>query len=90
MFKSGEAVRPPRFAFNDAPANKASQPCAPLFVGASAARDKPQSGTPDTANSKYFKYMKLKVDAPSNPLIMRPTSSDIGTTNSLKFNELAC
>ncbi|QDC07186.1 hypothetical protein FH041_20515 [Pseudomonas sp. SWI7] len=38
---------------------------------------------------EYFKYMKLKVDAVSNPLIMRPTSSDIGTRNSLRFNELA-
>jgi len=33
--------------------------------------------------------MKLKVDALSNPLIMRPTSSDNGTTNFLRFNELA-
>ncbi|MFJ4051164.1 hypothetical protein, partial [Pseudomonas hunanensis] len=51
--KSGEADRPPRFAF-----------------------------------LRYQGLLKLKVDALSNPLIMRPTSSDNGTTNSLKFNEL--
>ncbi|PNB54428.1 hypothetical protein C1X73_26660, partial [Pseudomonas sp. FW305-130] len=37
----------------------------------------------------YFSFLKLKVDALLNPLIMRPTSSDIGTTNSLRFNELS-
>ncbi|MFJ4352153.1 hypothetical protein ACIPZ5_14775, partial [Pseudomonas sp. NPDC089428] len=36
----------------------------------------------------YFNFLKLKVDAHPNPLIMRPTSSDNGTTNSLRFNEL--
>lgn len=40
--------------------------------------------------SVYFNFLKLKVDALSNPLIMRPTSSDIGTTNLLKFNKLGC
>ncbi|WP_217989948.1 hypothetical protein, partial [Pseudomonas plecoglossicida] len=40
--------------------------------------------------SVYFNFLKLKVDALSNPLIMRPTSSDIGTTNFLKFNKLGC
>ncbi|AZL69665.1 hypothetical protein EJA05_18945 [Pseudomonas oryziphila] len=37
----------------------------------------------------YFSFMKLKVDGVSDPLIMRPTSSDNGTQNSLKFNELS-
>jgi hypothetical protein len=32
--------------------------------------------------------MKLTVDGVSDPLIMRPTSSDIGTKNSLNINEL--
>ncbi len=34
-------------------------------------------------------FLKEKVDGVSNLLIMRPNSSDIGTTNSLKFNELS-
>jgi len=38
---------------------------------------------------RYQSLLKLKVDALSNPLIMRPTSSDIGTKNSLRFNELS-
>ena len=40
--------------------------------------------------SVYFNFLKLKVDALSNPLIMRPTSSDIGTKNLLRFNKLDC
>jgi hypothetical protein len=32
--------------------------------------------------------MKLTVDGVSDPLIMRPTSSDIGTKNSLNIKEL--
>jgi hypothetical protein len=31
---------------------------------------------------------EIKVDGVSDPLIMRPTSSDIGTKNSLNINEL--
>ncbi|MCU0127288.1 hypothetical protein N8H41_25350, partial [Pseudomonas vlassakiae] len=46
------------------------------------------TGPPALFFSDIKVFLKLKIDALSNPLIMRPTSSDIGTTNSLKFNEL--
>ena len=36
----------------------------------------------------FLIFMKLTVDGLSEPLIMRPTSSDIGTKNSLNINEL--
>jgi len=37
---------------------------------------------------KYLIFFKLPVDAVSNLLIMRTTSSDNGTKNSLRINEL--
>ena len=45
-------------------------------------------GPPRFAFRRYQSLLELRVDAVSNPLIMRPTSSVVGTKNSLRFNEL--